>query len=754
MREPARRPTASAATWQWAGKRATLERLRTHPLRSRIPAGLGITYASWRDGREQVLDATMRTLGGSLLAVRSDRESEDSPDASNAGRYLSRLGVDGSDAGSLTAAIDAVFASYPLCTGADEVFVQHQVLQVGHACVASTHALADGAPYYMVGIARGPRSDSVTAGTAEADTWYVARDAEDTALLPAACRQCLAALREVESLLDAQPCQIELVIDTGGTPWLLQVRPIRVPAVDGQRIRLLRLDVEADLASAAPQPPLLGMMPDWNPAELLGEHPRPLARQLFDRLVTRRAWRVARAMLGYSPAGEHGLLEVHAGRPYIDVRRSCRSLLPAELDHALGARLLDACCDRLRRHPELHDKLEFEVVFSCITCSFARRFHTRFPALLDAVEFGAFEAALRRPTAAALDPALTARLLRGFLHDLYLPAPPRDALRLRHWLLRLELRTGVRFALVARQLFVAEALLRSAVEEGALAADSLLALKETAPSSIPTRESDHAHVRAGTFEIAAPVRAILGPGRVPQATTRRHPGGRTILGAAALRRLHRALPDTGRSLDPAGLLAHYQELLRTRELGKFVLARGVSLVLDAFALRGRDAGIAPDDIGWLGLGDLLEPALDGSLLHEKAQRARAQHAAESRLRMPLLIDGARLDVVHHAGGRPNYLGRGVARGRVSLLDVHTRPDSVPVHAIVAIASADPGFDWIFVRQPCALVTAFGGPNSHMAIRCAGAGVPALLGIGPEAFARLLAAPRVLIDFDRCTWEAA
>lgn len=58
----------------------------------------------------------------------------------------------------------------------------------------------------------------------------------------------------------------------------------------------------------------------------------------------------------------------------------------------------------------------------------------------------------------------------------------------------------------------------------------------------------------------------------------------------------------------------------------------------------------------------------------------------------------------------------------------------PLHnKIVFIASADPGFDWIFSHQIAGFVTAFGGCNSHMAIRAAELGIPAVIGAGEQKF---------------------
>lgn len=56
-----------------------------------------------------------------------------------------------------------------------------------------------------------------------------------------------------------------------------------------------------------------------------------------------------------------------AGLPYIDVRVSFNSFVPAELEEELSEKLVNYYIDRLAENPEKHDKAEFEIVFSCYT---------------------------------------------------------------------------------------------------------------------------------------------------------------------------------------------------------------------------------------------------------------------------------------------------------------------------------------------------------------------------------------------------
>ena len=61
------------------------------------------------------------------------------------------------------------------------------------------------------------------------------------------------------------------------------------------------------------------------------------------------------------------------GLPYIDVRLSFNSFIPSTLEESLATRLVDYYVDKLLMEPELHDKIEFEIVYSCYTFDLKKR---------------------------------------------------------------------------------------------------------------------------------------------------------------------------------------------------------------------------------------------------------------------------------------------------------------------------------------------------------------------------------------------
>ena len=62
-----------------------------------------------------------------------------------------------------------------------------------------------------------------------------------------------------------------------------------------------------------------------------------------------------------------------------------------------------------------------------------------------------------------------------------------------------------------------------------------------------------------------------------------------------------------------------------------------------------------------------------------------------------------------------------------------------------IENADPGYDWIFSKKIKALVTKYGGVNSHMSIRCEELNLPAVIGIGEENYEKIKNCTNIILN---------
>ena len=72
----------------------------------------------------------------------------------------------------------------------------------------------------------------------------------------------------------------------------------------------------------------------------------------------------------------------------------------------------------------------------------------------------------------------------------------------------------------------------------------------------------------------------------------------------------------------------------------------------------------------------------------------------------------------------DIFGKIIYLNNFSSIDLNTLKNK-----ILVIENADPGYDFIFSYNIKGLITKYGGPNSHLAIRCEELSIPAAIGVG-------------------------
>jgi hypothetical protein len=780
---------ASLDPFAFGTKAETLDRLRPRLATGAVPELVWFTVATWRAARAATLATIADRLRGAVVAVRSSACAEDGAAASLAGACRSRLDVAPHER---AAAIDDVAASLAARGGRpdDHVLVQRMVRDVAVAGVAASRVVDDGAPYRVVSYDdRSGRPDRVTGGSGVSKTVWVAHAATPAMVDSPRLRRWLALLRDVERCCGGVPLEIEFVEDRAGELWLLQARRITTTrhwgAARDARVSAALADAAGRVASLsrrrrglAGTRTILGEMPDWNPAEIIGSTPAALARSLYGRLVTDRVWRDARARMGYRPVPAQPLVVDVGGRAYVDVRLSCNSFLPAGTSPSTAELLVDAWLERLATAPELHDALEFAIVPTALDLDFDATFRSRYGDLLGP-RLPTYRAALRAVTARCLsgDTLAWARAAVARLAARQRRAARPTGLdgsafrrRLAAALAECERLGTLPFAVAARHAFVAEALLRSAVTRGALAPERAADLK--ASLSLPTGalvedmravaagglalQAFHArwgYVRPGTYDIRSR-RYDARPELFAEATieSTSEPVPPVEPDAAERAALDRLLGEAGLPGDATRLFAYARDAIALREWAKLVFSRSVSDALEAIAAFGARYDVGRDDLAHVSLAALVAAAggpasAVGPRLRDDAAAGRAalEHARTLRLSY-LLRDANDVYVAPLHRSAPSFVGRGRVEAPVVRLDADGGRAPL-AGAVVCIAQADPGFDWIFARGIAGLVTQYGGSNSHMAIRCAELRLPAALGCGALAFERLASAAAIELDCD-------
>lgn len=771
-------------------KAETLARLRSRLRRSTVPPHLVVTRGAWHARRDDLVREIFSSLGEVKLAVRSSTTTEDSFLRSNAGRYCSRLDVAPESAG-VAAAINAVLASYDTQATHDQVLIQPMIARVAASGVVFSRQLGSGAPYYGIEYSVGGDTTITTAGKrGDSNYWTIMRNAPVAALerLPSFLRQLLEAVAEVEDVLAYEQLDIEFAIDEDGVIFTLQARPLFVfddaPYVDSDMqvgrivdsVARTLTELSGRRCGQVGEGCMWSIMSDWNPAEIIGPRPGPLAFDLYRYIITDALWARARAEAGYRVLSDWPLVRCFAGQPYVDVRATLNSFVPASLSDESAGRIVEHSLARLRSDPALHDKIEFDVIATCFdfklagTCSSLVAQNVLTPA-----EAGAYRDGLIDITAGIIrrvpdDLAAVHALERNFSLVFAHTGPALD--RVRYLLQHCRDYGALHFAHLARGGFVARAMLESAVEREILSRDRVEALRRSLKTvgslmaedawRVRCRELTRAdfvrrygHLRPGTYDVLSPTYASCPQLYLdPQIARAMAPGAHdfsfTPIESACI---ERSLAADGMSLGADAFLDFVRQAVFGREFAKFVFSRYLSAAMELICEEVQRLGVAAALTDSLALTQLLEGALsvwsDDSLregLRREAEARHIRHAFMSKIPLPPVITLPEEVYAFEAmASIPNFITDNRGEGELVIVNDALIDGERLRDRIVAIENADPGFDFLFSLGICGLVTAYGGPNSHMAIRAAEFDLPAVIGIGAVAFARLRSGELIELD---------
>jgi phosphohistidine swiveling domain-containing protein len=708
------------------------------------------------------------------------------------------LGVSGQAA--IAEAIERVIDSMACRgNGDDQIFAQPMLENVAMAGVAFSRS-SGGGPYFVINYDDSSgRTDLVTSGVGDnLKTFFCLKSRADAC--PALLAPVIALVSELEGLLACDAIDVEFAVDRDGRIYLLQVRPLAVDRPENLAVPVADADADSAVAAVArkvgllsrPHPYLhgsraiFGVMPDWNPAEIVGVRPGPLALSLYCELITDAIWAYQRDNYGYLNLRSFPLLVSFHGLPYIDVRVSFNSFVPRDLPGGLASRLVNYYIDRLLSEPHLHDKVEFEIIFSCYTLDLPKRMRRLADAGFSEADIAEISRALRRLTNRIIHgEAALWRRDRAKIDSLAERFPVMchadiDKISRIYWLIEDCKRYGtLPFAGLARAGFIAVQLLQSLVEVGVFTTEeraAFMASVDTVASRIgrdfaqlPKAEflARYGHLRPGTYDIVSPrydeapdlyfdwSRARDCSSPRPAAPSRRDapPDSpaplppRFELSIEQSRRIQQLLREQELEIDVASLIEFMQAGIEGREYAKFVFTRSLSQALSVIRLLGQDHGLSVEDCAYLDY-DVIRKLYKESgsvrdILWESVARGRTRHALTRRLVLPPVITSpGEVFAFHLPPSQPNFITRKSVTAAIASLD---HPPSEFAGRILFVPSADPGFDWIFTRGIGGFVTQFGGANSHMAIRASELEIPAVIGAGEALFRQWQTARKLCLD---------
>ncbi|MBI4053506.1 MAG: hypothetical protein HY394_05740 [Candidatus Diapherotrites archaeon] len=782
-------------------KADTLRALQPALRHSRIEKTFVFTEQEWERSPGQVVREIAKEFSEGRIVVRSSAVNEDSLHRSAAGHYHSELNVNPKNVKQTEAAIEKVVKSYSEKgdkNPENQVLVQSQAKNVKMSGVIFTREIGSNAPYYTINFDDTTDStDRVTKGeetkAVRISRFLPARD------FPQKWYKLLTAVQEIESVIPEIPLDIEFAVDSDENVIIFQARPLAANATLGtKKDKIVEDAIASGKAGVAmllkPQPHLCGKtdvlsdMSDWNPAELLGDRTKPLDYSLFRLLISDGVWHKARESLGYWKFPEdEDLCHCIANKPFVSARNSFNSFCPESLAKGVKEKLCQFSLHKLSRQPELHDKVEFEVYYTCHDLGFAKRSAELLEEGFSQAEVGRLKESLAELTNAIVanhektisdDMADAEKMGKKREAVLARAAKEKDAFRLIGLAGELladcrELGT-LQFSRLARMAFIAKANLK------ALAAEKLMSQEQYNDflNSIETVATElnrdfvsllegktpkdeflkkYGHLRPGTFDITA-TRYDKNPSLISDAGNAAKNAfaaekKKFSIDEKALRKISERLEADCLKFSAETLFAFARKSIEAREKSKFEFTKNLSAGLELVAEAGEKLGFTRKEMSYLEIAEITVKAKETAAEKTKsdwkkkiADRQFEEEAFSLLSLPPLLFSPLDIEIVPSYVARPNYItGKRIAAelfhlykfGRDSVFDLSGK--------IVALENADPGYDWIFTKNPAGLVTKYGGVSSHMSIRCAEFGIPAAIGCGELLFEKIRKAERISLD---------
>lgn len=780
---------SDVANFIFGTKADTLARLKPVVTKSHIGTQQTFTAEQWSNGEAEIISKIQNQFGDSKLVVRSSSKLEDNWHSSNAGGFTSILDVACMNKLELAKAIQAVVDSYGhSAVQGDQVLIQKFLQNVAMAGVVFTCTLESGAPYYRFNYDDSTKStESVTAGIhADLRTVLVSKlQPNAVSKVAPELSNVLLAVQELESLLNFDKLDIEFAVDESGQVHIFQVRPVVVnhdnyeletekiaDSINSDVIRFSEL--QKSFPFVVGEKTIFANMPDWNPAEIISTRPKPLAFSLYQELITNEVWATQRAEFGYRDVRHCPLIVSFSGQPYVDVRISLNSFIPESVSDEAAERIVNAYLSLLSDNPHYHDKLEFDVAFTIWTPSFLEASRARLmPYGVTDSDIVELEMGLKQITKNALtrlDSDIASVKVLANRFDQICEADISIADKIYALLFDCK-RFGTKaFSHAARAGFVATTLLKDFVDRGVMSDVRRMDFLNSFDTVAGEFEKDkfryhsgmltedellkkYGHLRPGTYEVSAVAywedkyRYIL-----TEDAKKTEPEKKSFeFSKAELSVIRDLIAEFEISISEKDLIEYLIKATKERERVKFEFTRNLSRALDLFVKVGEKFGLSRDEVSFLSYRDLESLKLNTiceNTLRSMIEARKEEYQLTKLIELPELIDNeTQFYSFERHGSQPNFVGVDSVEGDICSINEAALEELAG--KIIMIPQADPGYDWLFGHGIAGLVTQYGGANSHMAIRSAEIGLPAVIGIGEKFYESLLKAKRVELDCVGC-----
>jgi len=771
-------------------KANTLKFLQNKLSKSKIEPLYDFSISNWEQNADNIVNSISKKFLNQKIIIRSSAKGEDSINNSHAGSYLSILNINSNKKNEIKKAIESVSQSYLKKNNSDlenQIFVQKQSANIKISGVIFTKTGNLGLPYYLINYDLGSSTTSVTSGK-ETKTLVIFRKKTLNGL-PKHWKNLIKAIREIESIVKSQELDIEFGINEKDEIILFQVRPITFIKNFSKNLseKLIHQKIlkQKNIFSNTKFPKntvgkktIFSDMADWNPSEIIGNNPNLLDYSLYDYLIMNEIWHKSRSELGYQNLDSYALMIKFGNKPYVDLRASFNSLIPNNIELKIKKKLMNYYYKKLEKSPFLHDKVEFDILFTCYDLNIDSRLNELYEYNFTSDEIKLLKQELI---------LLTNKIIKSFSktsqkcdisinkliknRKIILSKSKNDESY--HGLISTSKKLlddckkfgTLPFAIMARISFVANIIFRSLSDFGYIDPNFFYKIMNSIDTPATELQKDlydyknhnisksilmkkYGHLRPGTYDVLG----IRYDQQVDFFNSMQFSKPKIKSKIKFDKKIDLILKDHGLHFENIDFINFFQESQTKRETLKFEFSKNLSDAIELIVKALAKLGFSREDISNLDINTILD-SLEEKNIDKIKLKFNKKISVQKKLKQinnnfvlpPIIFSKENFDLIEYYSSKPNFITNKKITSKITYVKNLEKLNLNLKNKIVLLQNADPGFDWIFTQNPSGLITEYGGVASHMAIRCAELGLPASIGCGQLIFQKLIDSNEVLLD---------
>jgi len=695
------------------------------------------------------------TLGkfSEQIIIRSNSSKEDTDETSSAGKFLSIGPIDKNDISLIKKSWNEVLQSYEKDDN-NTVIIQHYVDGAKSVSVLTSYKVGTDSPYRTFSTYYGSQTDAVTSGRYnKIKNFFIHRSLDN---LPEKFKEYYKFFKiqnQLENLFGNKQLDIEIVTDHKEEPLLLQVRPLMGKVIKKEPIMVERsvinenvkrykeLITTTDDRFGTNQ--IYSNMSDMNPAEMIGKKPDNIAFSLYRFMFTDTTWNKQRGEFGYRIYSGGKLMELFNNVAYINVNHSLNSFLTRNIKNETCEKIINYQLNKLETYPHLHDSIEFDISRSSYTFETDEKFGEEYKNIIDSkeiiqwhhdlIEIDSFNSStLHKNNEIILDAFsnlddsfqyLDKENIKFVRDNMALPFTHHSRLGFVYFAqLNNFLKNGVITEEEKKNLLLSVNSISTKMKQDAYRV-------KTGDISLNDFLSIYGHVRAGNYNLSSSNLKSNISFAESLINTSNEPIQSEPLKIDIFKKIDDYFNLNKISYTSESWVEMFQLAVSTRENSKFYYTKGIDGILSE---------VEEKYISDRELFRLLDFEYNDMNTFNKE--------IEDTLMPDVITSSDDFYAYEEMNKDGNYIGQGTVTGEILFLDGIENNRNNLDNKIIVIPAADPGWDWIFNYKIKSLITEFGGPNSHMAIRCAEHNIPAILGIGEKNFSAILNSKNLVVDF--------